>query len=163
MRHRRIAEQPTFDTTDPAVSPAYAPGRYIVARLVIGSLLLFGGLNKVTLGQPMLLVSAWVVPIGVVIGWGVVDSCFGLLVLSFVAIRALRILLSLLFASFTLVLLLDWSRGATECQCLGGTGLPIHAMICLDLAVFACLFAQRRWWDQRFRIPSSILAAPTIK
>lgn len=129
-----------------------SPAHYVVARLVIGVLLMFAGLGKVVAAQPILIASAWVIPIAAATVWGLTELILGWFVLSFIASRWLRIVLKGMFVLFAMVLLLEWSRGATQCQCLGGSGLPILGMIGLDFTIIACLFVQRHWWDR----PSSV-------
>jgi dolichol-phosphate mannosyltransferase len=134
-----------------------AGAAYIVSRLAIGALLMFAGLAKVTAGGSMSVASQWVVPEGVVAAWGVVECVLGWLVLSFISHRPLRLLLIAMFTAFVGVLLVEWSRGATQCQCLGGTGLPILAMVGLDLGIVICLIAFRRSWDRPTRLPGGIV------
>lgn len=139
---------PTGDVATADSSRAH----YVIARLLIGLLLMFAGLGKIAAAQPILIASAWVIPSVAVIVWGLTESIPGWFVLSFVAHRWLRIVLTGMFGLFAMFLLLEWSLGATQCQCLGDNGLPILSMIGLDLVVFACLVIQHRWWDR----PSSM-------
>ncbi len=88
-----------------------SPARYVVARLVIGVLLMFAGLDKVVAAQPILIASTWVIPIAAATVWGLIELILGWFVLSFVASRWLRIVLKGMFVLFALVLLLEWSRG----------------------------------------------------
>jgi hypothetical protein len=67
---------------------------YILTRLGVGALLMFAGFAKITAGGAMLVASQWVIPEGVVAAWGVAECVLGLLVLSFVSHRPLRVLLS---------------------------------------------------------------------
>ncbi|MGB7327295.1 MAG: glycosyltransferase, partial [Rubripirellula sp.] len=130
---------------------------YVITRLAIGALLMYAGIAKITSGSPMLVASQWVIPVGVVTAWGVVECLLGWVTLTFVSHQSLRKFLTVLFSAFAAILVVEWSRGATQCQCLGGTGLPIMAMVGLDVAIVACLFAFRRDWGQPSRMPAGIL------
>lgn len=105
LLHWRFA---LLDAIADATRRACAPSFYIVTRLIIGALLMFAGLEKITAGQPMLMASAWAIPSGVVIGWGVLECLLGWLTLSFVARRPLRILLTVLFGAFASLLVVEW-------------------------------------------------------
>jgi hypothetical protein len=150
----RFSSDPHSDVSDQRTQ---AGSFYVITRLGIGALLMVAGLAKVTAGDPMLVASQWVVPGGLVIAWGVVECLLGWVTLAFVPRRWLRTFLTLMFAGFAAILVVEWSRGATQCQCLGGTGLPIVGMIGLDLAIIVCLLAFRRDWDRSGSLPSGIL------
>ena len=153
VRHR-FSSDPQSDVSDerPQANPLY-----IITRLGIGALLMFAGLAKITAGDPMLVASQWIMPCGLVIAWGAFECLLGWITLAFVSHQKLRTFLTCLFTGFAAILLIEWSRGATQCQCLGGTGLPIAGMIGLDLAIVGCLLAFRRDWDLQANFPSGIL------
>jgi hypothetical protein len=85
------------------------------------------------------------------------ECLIGWVVLSFIAHRPLRQGLTILFGVFAAILIVEFLRGATQCQCLGGSGLPIVGMIAVDLAIMTSLVIFRHDWSQPARMPSGIL------
>lgn len=138
----------SFSNIDPPGIQHEPPFHYVVARLAIGTLLMFSGLEKVITAQPLSIASTWMMSGSAVAGWGAVECLLGWVTLSFIAHRSIRLMLTLLFSLFTSLLLLQWWHGATQCQCLGDSAFPIVGMIALDSAVLGCLIVQRRWWDR---------------
>jgi len=115
------------------------------------------GLDKITGGQPLVLASRWVIPGTVIALWGLVECVIGWIVLTFVAHRTLRYLLTLLFATFIGVLAIEWLSGSKQCPCLGSASLPIEFVVLFDvLALISLLVFAAQWDRSRFAVDSAV-------
>ena len=146
-----------LETNETPAEPMSVPAHVIAMRIVIGTLLLVAGVSKIVAGQPMLLANAWLIAPTAVVAWAMFECVIGWLTLGFATGRWLWIILTSMFTAFACLLSIEWIRGASECQCLGGAGLPIVGMIVLDLMIVVHLIVFRRAWRHGATLPDGLL------
>ncbi|TWT79746.1 Undecaprenyl-phosphate mannosyltransferase [Planctomycetes bacterium CA13] len=149
VRYRFVAPVSPAPTTDSENTSRKSNWVYIASRVLIGVLLLIAGFGKVFAAQPSLLGSFLVIPAGMVLAWGIVEIVTGWAALTLLPHRLLRQAITAMFSLFVVVLSINWFSGATQCQCLGGSGLPIAMMLVLDLLAISGLVYYRSAWDHR--------------
>jgi len=130
-------------------------GCYVASRLAIGTALLIAGVGKLFLPQPILIGSLGTIPAEFVGGWAFMEIVMGWAALTLIPHRLLRVLVTVVFSIFLVILSLNWAAGMTKCQCLGGGGMPVVAMILLDaIAVISLAVFRKQWEAPRRPLPS---------
>lgn len=148
----------TKDSTVTVVESSPPSLLYIVSRLMIGCLLLVAGVSKILSWQPYLFHSLWIIPAPIAALWGGGEMILGWFTIGFFSYRWIPKCLFVLFMCFVLVLVDEWTSGVVECQCLGGAGMPLLFVLCVDALIVISIALQYRHWIVSIVAPTGLVS-----